>query len=267
MRLRLRKSWTAIRLAPVVREDRKLLKAERAIHEKQFDASDHEPLVSIVIPTYNRGELLVRRTLPTVLNQTYRALEILVVGDRCTDETERLMGEVKDPRVQFFNLAQRGEYPQDPMHHWMVAGSVPINTGMDMAKGKWIAHLDDDECFEPDHVEALLGFARAKRAEVACGRTRVEKRAGEWKVVEPHLEAGRMPHSAVLFRSYLRLFKFDVDSWKLDMAVDRHTWTRMIKAGVRFAVVDRIVTTAPLRPGTTDSHFRAEDRAGYIDAP
>jgi len=67
----------------------------------------------------------VGRTLPSVFAQTYEPLEVIVVGDHCTDNTESLVEQLGDPRVRFVNLPHQGVYPVDPVHRWMVAGTLP----------------------------------------------------------------------------------------------------------------------------------------------
>ncbi|MDO8665381.1 MAG: glycosyltransferase, partial [Gemmatimonadales bacterium] len=63
------------------------------------------------IATYNRGAVLCERTIPTVLAQTYPHFELLIVGDHCTDDTEERVKALKDPRIRFVNLPERGNYP------------------------------------------------------------------------------------------------------------------------------------------------------------
>ena len=52
---------------------------------------DAEPLISVLMPTYNRAELLRERSVASVLRQTYSRFEIVIVGDACTDHTESLL--------------------------------------------------------------------------------------------------------------------------------------------------------------------------------
>ena len=63
------------------------------------------PLVTVVIATYNRSEVL-RYALASALGQTYRRLEVLVVGDACTDDSERVVAGFGDPRVTWTNLEE-----------------------------------------------------------------------------------------------------------------------------------------------------------------
>ena len=117
------------------------------------------PLVTVCIGTYNRGELLVERSLKSVLAQTYTNLEVIVVGDCCTDNTEELMNNVNDKRVQFVNLSTRGNYPDDPKLRWMVAGTSTVNHALSLATGDFITHLDDDdEYLIPDSEQEVISL-------------------------------------------------------------------------------------------------------------
>src|SRR5437867_1805781 len=55
-----------------------------------------EPLVSVLIPTFDRADLLVERALASVLRQTYRRFEVVIVGDACTDHTRTSLERLGD---------------------------------------------------------------------------------------------------------------------------------------------------------------------------
>ena len=86
------------------------------------DGADDNPLVSVIIPTYSRGRLLVERSIASVLAQTYTNLEVVVVGDHATAETIEAVRSVSDARVRFEDLPERSEYPDDPEAAWMCVG-------------------------------------------------------------------------------------------------------------------------------------------------
>jgi hypothetical protein len=144
------------------------------------------------------------------------------------------------------------------------------------ARGDWIAHLDDDDAWNPDHVETLLRDASRRGAELAFSRIHKEIAPQRWKhcgagpapresqnaIPRPVDRNTPIPHSCVLFRAYLRLFRFDPRCWRLGLNADDHVWRRMRAAGVVAAFVDATTVTSPLRPGTTWAYFLAEDRAG-----
>jgi glycosyltransferase involved in cell wall biosynthesis len=101
-----------------------------------------QPLVSVITATYNRANVL-RYAIESVRHQTLTDWEMWVVGDGCTDETADMVREIGDPRVQFYNLPQN-------------AGdqSVPNNEGFRRSRGRFIAYLNHDDLWFPDHLEA-----------------------------------------------------------------------------------------------------------------
>ncbi|MGA3091058.1 MAG: glycosyltransferase family 2 protein [Terriglobales bacterium] len=104
------------------------------------------PLISVVIPTRGRPELLLR-ALNSVLAQTYQELEILVVIDGpCAKSSEMLAG-LTDPRLRPIVLPAS------------VGGSDARNTGVGAASGEWIAFLDDDDEWLPPKLERQIAVA------------------------------------------------------------------------------------------------------------
>lgn len=243
--------------------ERKDLEEARKLHEHEY-VHPSDPLVSITIATYNRAEILVNRTLPSVFAQSYQNFEIIVVGDGCMDNTPDLINSITDPRLRFINLPERGAYPEDPSRRHFVAGTFPINRALQEVTGLWIAHLDDDEVWSVDHLEVLLRFAQSHSLEFVSGFAMVELAPGDWRELTSSSfnEAGgrNIHHSTVMFRTYLRLFKFDPKAWWYNMGGDWHTFMRMAYCGVKDGVVNRVVNEAPLRPGTTRPWALAEDR-------
>jgi glycosyltransferase involved in cell wall biosynthesis len=203
---------------------------------------DSEPLVSVLIPTYNRAELLVERAVASVLHQTYQRFEIVVVGDACTDHTETLLRRLGDPRIRFHNLPVQGNYPEDPYLRWLVAGSAPGNQALRMACGKWLAWLDDDDEFSSDHVEVLLTACLGSRLEFAYGIMEMEMEPGVWRNVGSYPpELGRICNASVLYGAHLRFFQYDLDAWRVGEPNDWNLWKRMWGAGVRMGFVDRVI--------------------------
>lgn len=102
-------------------------------------------LVSVVIPTHNRADLLPR-AIDSVLNQTYSNFEIIVVSDGSTDNTEEVVKSYsdKDSRIRFIGYSPaRG-------------GNIARNTGIEAAKGEYVAFLDDDDEWMPAKLEKQI---------------------------------------------------------------------------------------------------------------
>ena len=149
---------------------RELLWRARAEPSYELAYSEAEPLVSVVIATYDNFKLLGERSLPSVLAQTYSNFEVVVVGDQAPEEAAQIVAGFGDERLTFHNLNRRGPYPSDPEAFWHVAGIPPYNEAVRRARGRWIAPLGDDDAFRPHHIEALLELARAGRHEATYGR-------------------------------------------------------------------------------------------------
>ena len=237
----------------LARRDRELLARAREDHEHLY-SEQTEPLVSVTTATYNRAQILLEKTLPSVLAQTYPHIEIIIVGDHCTDETAALMAKVTDPRVRFLNLPKRPVYLRDKVKRYKTHGLEAWALARSLAKGLWLAHLDDDDVFTPDHIEKLVRHARACNHEVVYGRSRKEVRPGQW-IEQGHalwkdgqVTGGFISHSTVLRRAYLGFFKGD-GCLDVGLSGDAYMWRRMFNAHVRFGFLNDIVTFLPLRPG------------------
>lgn len=208
-----------------------------------------DPLVSVLIPTFNRSGLLCERAIPSVLAQTYKNFELLVVGDGCTDDTHERMAEIKDPRVRFVNLPERGRYPARKYDRWRVAGTFPANRAMELARGDWMAPLDDDE-FTPDHIEVLLRAAQERRLEMVYGKVRAQTFVGPWRTVGSWpLREKRISRIATLCHASLKVFPYDINAWRYSEPGDWNMWRRMRDAGVRIGFVDTIVGIHHLEGG------------------
>jgi glycosyltransferase involved in cell wall biosynthesis len=220
-------------------EYRALLESRR--RERDIFA-DREPLVSVRIATYNRARILVERTIPSVLSQTYRNFEIVIVGDHCTDDTEERIRALGDPRITFVNLPSRPKYPRYREYFWMTAGTIPMNRALDLCRGSWIAPLDDDDLFTPDHIEGLLGAAMERNWEFCYGVMEMEIRPGEFRRVGSYpLHHAKICHPAVLYSTLLDFLRYDPESWLLGEPADWNMWRKVRDIGVRYGFIEKVV--------------------------
>ena len=251
------------------RESDKLGRSLRVARiEAPIQWRQHEiPLVTVRIATYNRGATVAERAIASATAQTHDRLEILVVGDHCDEATEAAVRGVRDPRVRFHNLPQRGRYPDDSSRRWMVAGTAPMNWALEHARGDWIAPLDDDDEFTPDHVEALLHACRRESAELAYGVALAQSASGTWKRVGswPPSE-GEIIHAAVLYNARLRGFTHAVDAWRVDEPADWNLWKRMKWAGVRMTFLNQVVVRHYAENRDVVAEAAAQARAGTSTA-
>jgi glycosyltransferase involved in cell wall biosynthesis len=104
-----------------------------------------EPLVSIVLPTFNRADLLPK-SIDSVLSQTYSRWELIVVDDRSTDDTPAI---VRD----YMNLSPKIKYLRNN-HKQGCAGAR--NQGREAANASFIAFIDSDDTWKPHHLSAIM---------------------------------------------------------------------------------------------------------------
>ena len=219
---------------------------------KHTNGRNERPLVSIVIATYNRGKILCNRTLPAILNQTYTNLEVIVVGDCVADNTVELISHINDARLKFTNLPVRTEYPSDPVARWMVAGAIPRNVGIELAKGEWIYVISDDDVLFPDCLEKMVAFAVENDFEsISAAISYLSEDGVEKKLtaedVEKRLGIYMTGVPAWMYRSYLSFFKWNINSWKKswNRPSDYDLQHRMRNSGVRMGYFDDAVATSP----------------------
>lgn len=172
------------------------------------------PLVSICIATYNRADLLVDRCLRSVLNQDYKNIEVIVVGDCCTDHTAARIAEIKDPRLAFVNLPERGKYPANPRLRWMVAGTAAINHALKLAQGDFITHLDDDDRYAPHRIRSLVSFTQKQHADLVWHPFLWERHIDRWVLNKAEsLARTKVTTSALFYHRSLARIPWDVNAY------------------------------------------------------
>lgn len=198
------------------------------------------PLVSVVIPTHQRPRELLERSLPSVLRQTYRNLDIHVVADGPNPESQRGVEAIGDERIRYTELPKQ-PLPEDPGEAWCVLGLDVRNHGYDTARGEYIMGLDDDDEWLPRTVEMLLAAIVAGGYDVVYGRSKRFNKDGSigWHGVLP------TQHFAYCEGAFIAKhdlgFRLDPDCVKRGLPEDGDKIDRMVAAGLRFHLLDEIV--------------------------
>lgn len=103
--------------------------------------NNHHPVVSVIIPTYNRAHC-VGEAIESVLNQTFRDFEVIVVDDGSTDNTPEVLAAFGN-RIRVIGQENSGV-------------SAARNAGIKAARGNWVAFLDSDDIWEPDKLSVQM---------------------------------------------------------------------------------------------------------------
>ena len=161
------------------------------------------PLISIVIPVYNRADMIAR-TIESCLTQTYPTIEVVLVDDCSTDDLSRVLAPfADDPRVRLVSHASNKGV------------SAARNSGVEAAQGQLIAYLDSDDFWLPTKLERQMELISAHGGErYLCG-TLTEVRSGKRRVqIRPkRLKPNDVPIGDYLFvhkvRRHLPMISFD----------------------------------------------------------
>lgn len=126
-----------------------------------------EPLISVVIPAYNRASIILS-SINSVLNQTYKNIELIVVDDASIDNTADIVKAVTDPRCRYVRLDKNS------------GACVARNKGIDEAHGEYIAFNDSDDQWHSDKIEQQLAAIAKRKADIllcrmACYNEKTEK--------------------------------------------------------------------------------------------
>jgi hypothetical protein len=113
------------------------------------------PLVSVIIPTFNRADLLPE-TLRSVLGQTVQALEVIVVDDGSTDDTVGVVEAMGDPRLRLIR------------NTWSGRPAVGRNIGIRAARAELIAFVDSDDLWLPEKLAVQLAYMEANPQSLWC---------------------------------------------------------------------------------------------------
>lgn len=111
-------------------------------------------LITIIIPVYNAEEYL-DRNLKSIINQTYKNLEILAINDGSTDRSIKILKkyEKKDKRIIVIDKENEGV-------------SITRNLGISMAKGKYVCFIDSDDYIKEDMIETMYNCIKEKKTEI-----------------------------------------------------------------------------------------------------
>jgi glycosyltransferase involved in cell wall biosynthesis len=143
------------------------------------------PLVSIILPTYNRANFL-KRSIESALSQTFQDFELIIIDDGSTDSTYEILQNFGDSRIDFLTTEHKGV-------------SAARNLGLLEASGEFVTFLDSDDQFFPQKIELQLQkfYKNQRIGLVACGTREV--------TIQGHI--------LIEARPWLNVPNLDLESW------------------------------------------------------
>jgi glycosyltransferase involved in cell wall biosynthesis len=193
------------------------------------------PFFSVIIPVYNRAQAL-HTAIASVRAQTCQDFEIVVVDDGSKDAPRAVAESFNDPRIRFFRQENQG-------------GGAARNTALDMAQGRFIAPLDSDDIFLPEHLARMKALLDGTTNLVGYARMRVDRGEGRVFLKPPRAISPGEEMAAYLLcdRGFVPTITIAVERemaktiryhTRLIAAEDTDFAIRLSLAGCRFAMIE-----------------------------
>lgn len=198
--------------------------------------SQVSPVISVILPVYNGGKHL-SEAIESILSQTFKEFELIVIDDGSTDQTLSILHDyqIKDTRISVISRENKGLIET-------------LNEGVDFARGEWIARMDADDIALPHRFERQLEWLKETHADICSSWV---QRFGSWdkRVVRLRqtdaaikmemLFCSPFVHPAVIMRTNLaRQLRYD-KAWK--HAEDYDLWERAAETGCKMTNVPEVL--------------------------
>ncbi len=208
------------------------------------------PRVSVVMPVFN-GELYLAEAIESVLSQTYRDFEFLIIDDGSTDSTASLIAGYQDPRIRIIRNQQN-------------LGLIrSLNLGFELASGEYIARMDADDVCLPKRLEKQVNYLDAHPEVGVVGSYMIGfgERSGPIRFPSTHTDIlvsalfdSPIAHPTVAFRQSI-LEKPALDP-EYPHAEDYDLWSRLLRKGIRFHVLRNYLLKYRVHPTQVSSAYR-----------
>ena len=178
------------------------------------------------------------RSLPSILNQTYKNIEIIVVADGCDDGTAAAVENIGDDRIRLHQIERQIPHLEDSDRRWMIAGSRPNNIGQELATGDFVTHLDDDDEYLPDRISLLVDLAMKEGADLVYHPFYMEDDNNPGTFIlndATGVQIAQVTTSSIFYRNWIKYIPWDIDSHLLAEPSDWNRIRRIIYAGAKFA--------------------------------
>jgi glycosyltransferase involved in cell wall biosynthesis/GT2 family glycosyltransferase len=226
----------------------------------KIDTDDENPLVSVIIPIYDRTDIL-RESIDSILNQSFNNFELLLICDGSPKETIQIVKLYEEnPRIRTFYFENNSGNA--------VRGR---NKGIIEARGKYIAFQDSDDIAEIDRLKLSLYYIQEYNADIVYGG---------WKAIVDGTRKSEIKNNQIVYSpdcDYEMLLKIcvpcqstvmvrtdvlrDVGGLKTKMKYreDHELWLRLAYKGYKFKSIHKVLTNLRLHSNNLEIRFKEED--------
>tara|TARA_X000001036_G_C20678300_1_gene805011 strand:+ start:783 stop:1721 length:939 start_codon:yes stop_codon:yes gene_type:complete len=190
-----------------------------------------DELISVILPVYN-GEKYLKKSIDSILKQTYSNFELIIINDGSSDKSHSIINKyLKLNKIKYVSRKNKGL-------------AFTLNEAILLSKGSYIARMDQDDICYPQRLEKQLNFIKKNKLDI-CGSSyeeinelgetikRVDSFNDNFDVI---LSAMMVPfiHPSVMYRNFFNEKKLKYGNIKKTEAEDYDLWTKMISCGLSF---------------------------------
>jgi glycosyltransferase involved in cell wall biosynthesis len=229
----------------------------KAIHGLIETMNHSNPVVSVIIPTYNQANLL-QKALESVINQAFQDWEAIVIDNYSDDNTQQVVESRGDSRIKYIRFRNNG----------IIAASR--NLGIAHSTGEYIAFLDSDDLWYPSKLSTCL-FQFSQGADSVCHGMWIRKDGKLWKKFIPQqpkcdfydtlLFEGNSTittSTVVLKRDCLLKFGAFCEDQEIVTAEDYDLWLRLLKNNISWKVVPQILGEYTMHSSNSSNNIRRQ---------
>ena len=166
---------------------------------------------SVIIPLFNK-ENFIKETLNSLLNQTFKNFEVIIVNDGSTDESLKKVESFEDERIRIFNQKNKGV-------------TITRNRAVDKAEGKWMAFLDADDIWKPNHLLELKKCVdKLPKADLVSNAYKIRLQNQFIKIPS---YSKTIPNKIDYIQNYLEYCFIDPLFWTSSIAVRKEKFTEI----------------------------------------
>lgn len=219
------------------------------------------PLVTVLMTVYN-GERYLHASLQSVLNQTFKDFEFLIINDCSTDDSVKIIESFNDKRIIIYD------------NEMNLGQTKSLNVGLRLAKGKYIARMDADDMAFPLWLDKLVSFAESHREYVVVSAAAaVMNESGKFKKIQRtpttfegvifHIFIGNaINHVGSLFNKEIVLKNGGYNE-EFKISQDYELWSFLIRNNYRLVNIDDILVA--VRVHESSRSFVAEKDRGLME--
>ena len=223
-----------------------------------FKKNQDQPLVSVVLPTYNHAHFL-KDAIDSVLKQDYSNWELIVIDNYSTDHTDQVISLFKDDRIKNHKIN----------NHGIIAKSR--NKGIQESNGDWIAFLDSDDIWYFNKLSTIINYLnRNKKIDIVCSNEYLHYKSTGKKNILRHgpiskyfyqdllVYGNKLSTSSTLVkRSFLNEKKLFFDESKIFITVeDYDLWMRIALFNGKFGFCETILGEYTIHNSNSSSNFK-----------